>query len=303
MASHRPAVAILVLAGALVFTSSCRDADAAEPPPLFCACERPWRLQVTELEGLTPGTWEVGAWLVHSTAFDDVGYSTSWVFHRVHTLLNTDTRTATVSLHERFESRAEAGASGWSPAFGEDAAANLDFDVRIPTHSPEWGQWDPEEPPNPDRYGTGIVRLEPKAESRAFSVLFYDTYSANFGPPYEPLVIVDCSGACCLAYRFSLTTHRRRTGCTHAFEGTASEVGTELLGYFSGFSEQGLADLETEELAEMCRDHERLPMDQMGEYDVCDYWSLLNDPTAFCPCTRVECTCSDPDQDCYACGP
>jgi hypothetical protein len=302
MTSTRHGVgALALLVTALVLTGACSNAEPDDSPPLFCACERPWRLQITELEGLSAHGLAASGWLVHSTAFDDVGYSTSRVFHRVHTLLNTDTRTATVSLHERFESRAEADASGWSPAFGEDAAANLDFDVRIPTLSPEWIH----EEPNPDRYGTGIWRLEPKEESKAFAVLFYDTYSANFGPPHEPLVIVDCSGACCLAYRFSLTTLRRRTDCSHAFEGTGSEVGTELLGYFGGIFEHSLAnlDLETEELAEMCRDHERLPMGQMGEYDVCDYWILLNDPSAFCPCTRVDCTCTDPDQDCYACGP
>jgi hypothetical protein len=302
MTGNRTAVGrSMLLAFLLLSMDGCSESEPADSPPILCACERPWRLQVTELERPSGGPLTVNGWLVHSTAFREDGYSTSRVFHRVHTLLNTATRTASVSLHERFESRAEADASGWSPAFGEDATANLDFDVRIPTLSPEWG---PEEP-NPDRYGTGIWRLEPKEESRAFAVLFYDTYSANFAPPYEPLVIVDCSGACCLAYRFSLTTHRRRTDCSHAFEGTSSEVGTELLGYFSGFSEHTLAniELESQELAEMCRDHERLPMDQMGEYDVCDYWSLLNDPSASCPCTRVECTCTDPDQDCYACGP
>jgi hypothetical protein len=307
MSSNRFAVGIFsLLAPVLVLTGACQGADATDEPSLLFVDWRPWRLQVTALEGLPDGGLAVGGWLIHATAFGDSGYPIEQRYHRVHTSLDIGHMTATVTLHERYEGRDEAEASGWGPAFGEEAAAHLDLDLRIATHDPET-PYDGD--PDPDRYGTGILRLDPKDESRAFAVLHYDYYSASLAPPYEPVVIVDCSGECCLAYRFSLTAQRRRTDCSHAFEGAESEVGTELLGSFvyvnpyANIFEHGLANLETEELAEMCRAHERLPMDQMGDYDVCDYWSLLNDLGAFCPCTRVECTCTDPDQDCRVCGP
>jgi hypothetical protein len=294
---------VAVLLGPLVVVG-CKEEDQCLP--ILYADERPWRLFVTDLESLSPAGLRVDGWLIHATELGCSGYASKRVPHQARFELDWVQTLATVTAHQRFDSYADAVEAGELPADPGDGTRWLssqpDLDVRIPTYPAEYGTaW--LTAPNPDEYGTGIFRMEPEADGRVFGVLHYFYREMTGNRSYEPLVIVDCAGTCCLAYRFSLTTHRRRTDYSHAFEGTGSEVGTELLGYFGGIFEHGLANLETEELAELCRDHERLPMDQMADYDVCDYWSLLNDPSAFCPCTRVECTCTDPDQDCYACGP
>jgi hypothetical protein len=284
---------VAVLLGPLVIVG-CKEEDQCLP--ILDPVHRPWRLYVSEMERMDDLQLGIRGWLVHATDLDCYGRARRTRYHHVRHVLDIGERVATVVAHEQYTSISSIEDAGLARPYGAEADLP-DLDVRIPTNSPEGGLVSS----NPELYGTGIYWIAPA--DRVFAVLFYHQVYGVVDPQgYEPLVIVDCSGPCCLRYHFSLTTHRRRTDCSHAFEGSGSEVGTTLLGGLGGFGVD-LASLANDELTASCEDHERLPVEQMADYDVCDFWDLINDPSAFCPCTRVECTCSDPDQDCLACGP